>query len=734
MTSRTSLRTCVAALALVLPVAGTALSAPAWAAPTANDTVYTVTDPASGATSVVSLDLTSRRSRTILTSDTVDYQSPQRGAGGRLVVSYVDFSGDKPVAGIAVVTGTTVHRLTANVQADPNNFTFDDEPTLSPDGSDVVFSRLTLSGTALAVSLYRVPSAATTTGTETAVSGGGNLVAPGYSPDGTHLVVTRISTTTSAQPQLEVLDLAAGTSTALGVSGAEGAYSPDGTTIAYSTQTAGTTTDTFADDVVQIATVPVAGGTPTVLARTRPGTGVTQARGASWLPDGRSLTFTLSPLDAEGNATSTALWAVDRAGTRAGVLATGLDEATARTDGPALGNVTPGTSSTFVAVTPTRLLDTRSGLGAPRAKVGARGSVLLQVTGATTPEGVIPPDATAVVLNVTAVNNTTVTNVRVFPSRVGGGIPSVSNINTTAAKQVVADLVTTSVGDGGTVVLYNASGTVDLLADVAGYYVPAGGVRFQPLSPSRILDSRSGLGVPQAAFGPAQSRDLMVTGTVPVGGGGTVTVPTTASAVVLNVTGTAPSTTTNVRVYPTPASGSAVPTVSNLNLVKGQTAPNLVTVAVGSGGRVRLFNAAGTVQLVADLAGYYDSTAPGVFVPVDPLRLLDTRNGTGAVPLRVGGAGTVDVQVAGDRGVPAGALAAVLTLTGTATSTSTVVRAYPSTASSIPTVSNLNLVKADTRANAAVVKPGTTGYVRLLNGAGTTDLLADLAGYFVSEN
>ena len=55
--------------------------------------------------------------------------------------------------------------------------------------------------------------------------------------------------------------------------------------------------------------------------------------------------------------------------------------------------------------------------------------------------------------------------------------------------------------------------------------------------------------------------------------------------------------------------------------VGGQTAANLVTVAVGAGGRVRLRNSLGSLHLIADLAGYYAPGAPGRFVPVvaDPL-------------------------------------------------------------------------------------------------------------------
>jgi hypothetical protein len=53
-------------------------------------------------------------------------------------------------------------------------------------------------------------------------------------------------------------------------------------------------------------------------------------------------------------------------------------------------------------------------------------------------------------------------------------------------------------------------------------------------------------------------------------------------------------------------------------------------------------------------------------VPVAPTRFLDTRSGVGGAPIPVTGEGFVDLKVAGTRGVPAEATAAVLNLTGTA--------------------------------------------------------------------
>jgi hypothetical protein len=131
---------------------------------------------------------------------------------------------------------------------------------------------------------------------------------------------------------------------------------------------------------------------------------------------------------------------------------------------------------------------------------------------------------------------------------------------------------------------------------------------FTSLSPTRLLDTRIGLGAPEGAVAPRGTVHLQVTGRggVPASG---------VSAVVLNVTAVAPTAEGYVTVY---ADGLARPTTSNLNFVAGRTVPNLVIAPVGTNGKVALYNgSAGTVQLIADVSGYYRSEvgpSPGVYV------------------------------------------------------------------------------------------------------------------------
>jgi Tol biopolymer transport system component len=744
-------------LALVALVAPVALAAPAWASPTANEVVYTADDDNDGVYTVVLRDLESRRVTTVLDETFVPagsgepiaivYDEPELSPdGGRIAMSSERDGGADLVEGIAVVNrdGSGFRRLTTvpiRREATQTVYTYDISPAWSPDGTQILFTRLTETvptDTALKANLtaaiYTVPVAPG--GTATMVPGTDGGYTADWSPDGTKIVYVQLTDVeTQATGPLTVINRDGSGKVLLGADakGYSPAWSPDGRTIAYSEITVDDLSD--ADrDVTQIATVPATGGPRTVLAATRPGPEPTVAEYPAWTPDGESIVFDLYGYTDQEFPPGD-LWAVDRNGVRAGrVTATAGDEIQPHVHGPAPTPVTRGAESTYVPVTPERILDTRSGnLGAPSGKVGPGGVVELTIHGLGTAPTAVPSNATAVVLNVTVTGTTASTDVRVYPS--GTPIPGASNVNA-AAGQTVPNLVTSAIGANGKVSLRNSGGTVNLIADIAGYYVPATsgtGVGFAPTEPSRILETRPSEGVvgPRSTkVGPGEFVDLTVRGALRTANGGTVNVPTDATAVVLNVTATGATSGTDVRVYPKPAD-AAKPEVSNLNLRRGQTAANLVTVAVGRDGQVRLRNEGGTVDLVADIAGYYSPTATGRFVPVPPARFLDTRSGVGAAPIPVTAAGFVDLKVAGTRNVPAEASAVVLNLTGTGVTASTDVRAFPLGAATVPTVSNLNLIRGTTRANLAIVKTGNDGRIRVRNGAGQVNLIGDLAGYMI---
>lgn len=370
----------------------------------------------------------------------------------------------------------------------------------------------------------------------------------------------------------------------------------------------------------------------------------------------------------------------------------------------------------FTPVDPWRALDTRSGLGAS-GPVPAATPVRLDLGTR------VPADATAVVLNVTAVKPAAAGWVRVYPTPTGSqAAPTVSNLNVVAGVDQ-PNAVTVALGAGGDVT-FATSVSTHLLADVAGYYRPGGATGYVPLDPVRVLDTRDGTGgVAAAAVTGGRWVDLQVAGRAGV--------PGDASAVVLNVTGASPTASTNVRVYPAPAASAstAPPTVSNLNLVPGRAQPNLVTVKVGDGGRVRMWSQSGAVHLVADLAGYYSPTGDRGFVPVAPARIADSRQGSGVAGVLRSGVPS-SLVVAGVGGVPADAEAAVLNVTAVKAVASSDLRVYPLRAGgAVPLVSNLNMPRGRDEPNLVIARLGTGGAVQLY---ARTDVhvVVDVAGYF----
>ena len=379
---------------------------------------------------------------------------------------------------------------------------------------------------------------------------------------------------------------------------------------------------------------------------------------------------------------------------------------------PTAASPAPAACTTYVPVAPVRVLDTRSGTGGFSKPLGAGGVLALPVAGRS---GVPTSGVGAVVLNVTATGATSDDWLSVYPD--GQARPGVSNLNF-GKGQVVANLVTVPVVDGK-VDFYNAAGSVNVVADLVGYYTTANsGSTFVSSGPTRVLDTRSGTGTPKKQLGAGAKISLQVAG---VNGA-----PANVTAVAMNVTATGASTGGWIAAYP---DGQALPKTSTVNFAAGHTTPNLAIVPVVDG-KVDFYNAAGTVDVLADVTGYFTSDGTGAhFYPAGPTRMLDTRNGTGAVKKPVGAAASIALQLAGRPPVPAtGVSAVVMNVTVTGSTSGGWVAAYPD-GQGKPTTSTLNFTRGLTVANLAIT-PTTNGKIDFYNAFGTVNVIADLAGYF----
>ncbi|WP_018972121.1 hypothetical protein [Rudaea cellulosilytica] len=278
----------------------------------------------------------------------------------------------------------------------------------------------------------------------------------------------------------------------------------------------------------------------------------------------------------------------------------------------------------------------------------------------------------------------------------------------------------------GTVVAYdNSSAAAECVRNNFGATV-------LPRFPARILDTRAafttsdGLFAGGGARGAGSTLDLLVAGRggVPASG---------ATAVMLNLTATNTTALSFVTAWPT---GTNWPLASNLNFTAGQTVPNLALAGLGNGGMVSLFNFAGTTDLIADTAWYFDAASK--VAALVPARILDTRPGFTTIDGQFAGSGglgsgqKLDLKVTGRGGVPASGVAGVvMNVTVTAPASIGYITVWPS-GQVQPLASNLNFAPAQTVPNLVVTGVGTNGEVSLFSG-GSTQLIADVVGWFPSD-
>lgn len=239
-------------------------------------------------------------------------------------------------------------------------------------------------------------------------------------------------------------------------------------------------------------------------------------------------------------------------------------------------------------------------------------------------------------------------------------------------------------------------------------------------NPLRIYDSRWGGQVDQV---PAHGTVTLSRAQLGTDNG--------ADGVVVNATVTNPKAGGHLVAYPY---GTARPSVSLLNFSAGQTVPNLARIMGGTNGEVAFYNDSnGPIDLFVDRVGFEVGQAQyaGTYSPVGPVRVLDTRDGTGTTKGAVAANGDVILTVAGQSGVPSDA-AVLLNVTTTDTKATGHLTAYAH-GTTRPYTSNSNWTAGQTTADLVLV-PLTDGKVVLHNASsGTADFVADLVGYYSTD-
>jgi hypothetical protein len=349
----------------------------------------------------------------------------------------------------------------------------------------------------------------------------------------------------------------------------------------------------------------------------------------------------------------------------------------------------------FSAMKPKRIVDTRTALGGSRRLAAGR-TLTVQIRG----RHRIPFTATAAVVNVTAVGPAAAGRLAVVPCT--SGTPSTTTVQY-AARQVVANTTIATLDSRGRFCVWTSAAS-DVLVDVTGWLAPGAGAGLTPVGPTRLADTRTGLGGSRRLIG---NRTMVLD--VRSGAAG-------SSAVALNVSVVGPAAPGYVTVYPC---GTTRPSTSTINHVAGEVRANNTVVGIG-GGKVCIYSLVAT-DIVVDLVGRFGSTGLR-YLPTTPRRIVDTRSAGGRLA-------TGTAREYGVGSTSAGTVkAASVTVTAIGHRSDGYTTTYA--CGRLPTASTVNHLARQPVSNGAIARTTTRSTSCAYSSAGG-HLLIDLSGWWV---
>ncbi len=428
-----------------------------------------------------------------------------------------------------------------------------------------------------------------------------------------------------------------------------------------------------------------------------------------------------------------------------------------------------GAGGEYHALTPARIFDSRPGLAGSENDVAPLGAKPISSGGSTFDIQLLglggiptsPSDVLGVVANIVVVEPTAQGYLNAYGAAEPAGTAAIINF---VAGQTVPNLAIVRPGAGGklTIKLAAGVGAANVVVDVFGWFSTSAavdrGARLVPVTPGRVLDTRTGLG--RASVAPMAAGEfttLKIRGVDATDPSKLDIVPDDPNVVgvVLNMAGVnnlATSSATYLSVIPSDLPAGQRPATANLNLTKGQVKSNMVIVPIDAvDGSIRLFNYAGTAHVVLDVVGYLINTADastraGRVVPLgSPYRVFDTREQQwGAVPLGPGQAedwsfsdfaGSVTiggVAVGKQMGVIGNLTSASLTRQYATQPVSSFLTVYPSDAGR-PTSANLNMAEGAPVPNMVIMKYSAATTVQVYNLSGFVHYVYDASAVILSD-
>jgi hypothetical protein len=234
---------------------------------------------------------------------------------------------------------------------------------------------------------------------------------------------------------------------------------------------------------------------------------------------------------------------------------------------------------------PRRVLDTRTTTGGHHGKV--------TVTSSAPVDPALPADATAAVVNITAVGAAGGGHL----SAAAGCVRATSTLN--YGKYVRANLAVVGLDPAGRFCITGSGGAVDVLVDVLGYMSPTGASYYALPAGTRIVDTRTGNG---GNAGGRSPRPIGEAATATFYGADVGVVPGAASALLTGLVEASSTSSGYLSAVPYAARPTAS---SSLNYTYGRVVSNAAVIGLGSGHRFSVYNSRGNAHVVVDLFGYF---------------------------------------------------------------------------------------------------------------------------------
>ena len=365
------------------------------------------------------------------------------------------------------------------------------------------------------------------------------------------------------------------------------------------------------------------------------------------------------------------------------------------------GPVSDASPGGYASMGPTRVLDTRYGVGTTSTRSLEAGEVFVVDLQSRTTE-----TTTSVTMNVTVDRAVAPGYLTAYAC---GEPPVASTLNFTPGV-VSTNLVTVRLNQNRKVCFVTQSAT-HLIVDLQGRYDSAETAAVTPVTPTRVFDSRQSVAVQAGNWVQVQIADL-------------AGVPGSATAALVSLTADGASESGYLTAW---QCGGTMPIVSNVNYRLNWPSGNGAIVPLSQNGSICVFSQS-RADVIVDVFGYVGPSGQRLNISA-PTRVFDSRTSIGLV-----GAGqTVPVQVTGAGKAATGSTAVEVNMTATDARAPGWVSVFPCSAPPAPgsETSVLNLVAGETKAAHVVVPVGTSGPSAgqiCLRTQNATHLVVDLSG------